>query len=379
MRAPVDFSTPSLDRTTKPILCHLRSHMQIHRLLSKDHSESLLRGSFRFGRLRYYQMLEVVFEDESIGDAQEGSVSSVLSASITPDHVDDPVRTNLERSGFITVKGNASVEIRDATFTNEVDCFVCCWSTSTAPDLSGTGSAYDTCVTAAGAKSLTHYLNKFGVERESGSKILELFDPIESRRVQYHDSAHNMATGPLPSGNPFRKRSRYRHQAEYRLVLIPRAKIAADFVYIDCHQAAELLSSTPVGRSQTAAFTATDKPAGASYYEQLLAAILEEWRQCQDALATKNDLPLATHQATNGSGFDAIAAWRADCEAWQARRNAALAEFDRVHLKSLRRCLFELRTAPFNEHLDRALAHGASSDRLIRLYEYQWRGLPHRT
>lgn len=344
--------------------------MQIHRLLTKAHSESLLRGSFRFGRLRYYQMLEVVFEDESIGDAQEGVVSAMLSVNITPDNADDPVRLNLAKSHFISVSGNARVEIENATFRNELDCFVCCWSTSATPDLSGTGAAYDTCVTASGAKSLTYYLNNFGVERESGSKILDMFAPIASGRVQYHDYAHDMATGPLPSGDPFQKRTRHRHQAEYRLVLIPRTLIAADFVYVECHPAAELLSSGPVGRSQTVAFNATTPPEGAEYFDQLLSSILEAWRRLQQALATNDDLGFNVYPATHRGVFDA-AVWRANREASNARRTAALAEFDHVHLKKLRRCLFELRRPPFNEALDRALAHGAASDRLIRLHECQ--------
>lgn len=348
--------------------------MQIHRLLNKTHSESLLRGSFRFGRLRYYQMLEVVFDDESIGDAQEGAVSAVVSTKLTPENMDDPVRKSLAESGFITVRGNSSIEIRNTTFTNEVDCFVCCWSTSTTPELSGTGSAYDTCVTAAGAKSLAHCLNSFGVERESGSKILDLFAPILSGRVQYSDTEHDMATGPLPSGDPFRKRTRYRHQAEYRFVLIPRAKIAADFIYVECHPATELLKSAPFARTQTVTSTATDKPAGTEYYQQLLSSILEAWRQLQDTLAFNSDMRFTTHPAPSGSDFDA-AARRASHEERLARRITASTEFDRVHLKNLRRCIFELRNAPCNEPLDDALARGASSDRLIRLYNHHRREL----
>jgi hypothetical protein len=342
--------------------------MQIHRLLTKNHAESLLQGSFRFGRLRYYQMLEIVFEDESIGDAQEGTVSAVVNAIITSDNTNDPVRASLEKSGIISVSQNSSIEFRNSTFNNEIDCFVSCWSTLATPDLTGTGSTYDTCVTAAGAKSITHYLNSLGVERESGSNILELFDPIVSKRMQYYDVAHDMATGPLPGGDPFRKRTRYQHQAEYRLVLVPRTKIAADFVHIECPQATEFLSSTPIERSPDVAPNPPDLHPGVEYFQQLLSSILAAWHRIQNELTISDDQAFRANCVASRSAFDA-AVWRAVQDASLARRTVALAEFDHVHLKNLRRCLFELRCMPLNESLDRALAHGASSERLIRVYE----------
>lgn len=338
--------------------------MQIHRLLWRPHAESLLRGSFRFGRLRYYQMLEVVFEDASIGDAQEGTTSALVSTKITPENQDDPVRLNLSRSGFITASGNASIEIRNAKFAHETDCFVCCWSTSSTPDLSGAGAAYDTCVTATGAKSLAHYLESFGVERDSGYSLRDLFQPILAGRVQYLDLDHDMAAGPLPSGDPFRKRTRYRSQFEYRLVLVPRKTISADFLWVDCPQAAEFLQSTPV--EQIVAQAQFTKELEDS--EQILNGLLEEWRRVQNELSTIEEREFNVGRIVPGDAFHA-AAWHATQEALHARRMAAWAEFDKAHLKQLRRCLFALRKAPFNDALDRALARGAASHRLIQAYE----------
>lgn len=349
--------------------------MQIHRLLTKPHSESLLQGSFRFGRLRYYQMLEIVFEDDSIGDAHEGSISSVVNTKLTPKNINDPVRVNLKKMGFIDMDESSSVEISNYTFRNEVDCFVCCWSTSEAPTLSGTGSAYDTRVTAAGGKTLAHYLSKFAVERESGRKLNDLFFPIASGRVHYCDLVHDMASGPLPSGDPFRKRNHYQHQLEYRLVLIPRSTISADFVHIECPQASELLASMPINRVQVVAPIPASTGPGREHFQQLLETILAAWQQVQDALARKEDHAFKISRLAGQSDSN-LADWRADWEASLARRTAALAEFDRVHLKNLRRCLFELRSRPLNDALDRALARGASSDRLISLYQRRkWGGL----
>ncbi len=100
--------------------------MQIHRLLSRPHAAPLPQGAFRFGGLRYYQMLEVVFEDSSIGDAQEGAVSTVVSTTITPDNQGNPLHKNLAESGRISISGNSHVEIRDMNIRHETDCFVCC-------------------------------------------------------------------------------------------------------------------------------------------------------------------------------------------------------------------------------------------------------------
>lgn len=348
--------------------------MQIHRLLTKEYAEYHLRGSFRFGRLRYYQMLEIVFEDQSIGDAQEGTISTVFDAKLTPENKGEPIWENLAKSGIVLSGENPSIHIRNTTITSEIDCFVCCWSTSASPDLSGTGSTYDTRVIAAGAKSLAYYLNTSGVERESGSKVLELFYPILSRRVQYSDSVPDLAAGPMPRGDPFRKRLRYAKQAEYRLVLIPRETISADFVHIECRQAAELLRSAPVERAETVTQKSATKRLGAEYYQQLLSSILAAWKQFDQEFAINGDLGFRVPQST-GRGIIDVQAWREKQEEAYARRTAALAEFDKAHLKNLQRCLFELRTPPLNEALDRALASGKSSDWLIRHYERQQRQL----
>ena len=345
--------------------------MQIHRLLTEPHAKSLLQGSFRFGRLRYYQMLENVFADESIGDAQEGAVTASLSVNITPENMNDPIRINLEKSGFIKVSGNSSVEIHNATLRNEIDCFVCCWSTSPTPNLSGTGSGYDTSVTATGAKSLAHYLNNLGVERESGSKIPDLFFPIVAGRVQYGNFDYDMTNGPLPSGNPFQKRTRYQYQSEYRLVLRPRKTIDSDFVTIECPQAAELLKSASIKSSQVAMTNTFQTTEYLEELEELLFSILAAWHE----LEFNKDLWLQPRIKANQKAF-AAETWRADVEKSQAIRTEAMAKFDHMHLNDLQRCLFELRKPPFNDALDLALAHGASSDRLIHLYDRQKWSLP---
>lgn len=339
--------------------------MQIYRLMEKEHSGSLLRGSFRFGRLRYYQMREVVFEDESIGDAQEGVVSAApVTAIFTDGEAIDTASTNLAKSGFIDYQGGTAMFF-GTTFTKEIDCFVSSWSTSATPDLSGAGAAYDTCVIAAGAKSLAYYLSNLGVESKSRSRIQELFKPILARRVQYQDSTYNFSECPLPDADPFRKRTRYRYQSEYRLLLIPRTAISADFVTIDCPQAAHLLRSVPVQPSQVAELNAPAVPSDTSYYQKLLSSILEAWWQLQGQLNLDDRTRLATD-----SDLDAVA-WRTSRDAWLIHRTAVLAEFDRTYLKKLRRCLYELRKAPLNEFLDRVLARGASSDGLISAYEHE--------
>jgi hypothetical protein len=212
--------------------------------MHQAHAEAMLKGSFRFGRMRYYQMLEVVFDDDSIGDVEEGLSSATVSVTINEENSNSPIVKNL--ANFIKVSGTSQVELENATFIHQTDCYICCWSTTKSPDLSGAGSSYDTCVTSSGAKSLAHYLSRFGVERESGLPLTELFGRIAAGRVHYHDSTHDLSNNPLPNGNPFRKRKKYQNQSEYRIVLFPKQPLNLDFVMIDCSSASSLLSAESI-------------------------------------------------------------------------------------------------------------------------------------
>lgn len=363
----VSFSTAPL-RSTNWLSPAPTIEMQIHRIISKDYVPQLLQGAFRFVRLRYYRMLEVVFEDSSIGDAHEGVASTVVTTTISPESYSDPVHQNLVKSGVISVSGNSRIEIKDMTIRNEIDCFVSCWSTSQTPDLAGGGVAYDACVTCKGAKSLAYYLGNYGVERESGKGVRELFRPIASGRVQYLDLQHDFAKGPMPSGEPFRKRTRYRQQSEYRFVFVPLEPINRDFLWVDCQKASELLKETPF---QRAANTAADVAAASKPvedYQQTLDVLLRKWRNLQSQLSVQDDLEREAFRVDRNSAFDAQK-WRAIVDASFARRKAVQAEYDRDHLKQLRRCLFELRKPPLNDCLDRALARGELSERLIMALE----------
>lgn len=317
-------------------------------------------------------MLEVVFEDSSIGDAHEGTTSTVINTTISSENYGDPIHKNLAKSGIISVSGNSRIEIKDMTIRNETDCFVSCWSTSQTPHLAGVGLTYDACVTCGGAKSLAHYLGKYGIDRESGKAVRDLSRTLASGRVQYLDLQHDFATGPIPSGDPFRKRTRYRQQSEYRFVLVPLKPINTDVLWVDCPQATELLRETPIERTADATADAATVPNQIEDYQQVLDVLIQEWQDMQRQLSLKDDLEREASWAARNRAFDAQV-WRAMMDASMARRQAAQADYDRRHLKQLRRCLFELRKPPLNDWLDRALARGASSEGLIAaLHHSKW-------
>ncbi len=211
-------------------------------------------------------------------------------------------------------------------------------------------------------------MGNFGVERESGISLRNLFRPIAAGRVQYIDLAHDLATGPLPSGDPFRKGTRYRSQSEYRFVLIPLKPISADFIWVDCPQARGLLQAASIQRDQEKISDGAVRPKEDENHERVLTLLIEKWQRLQSELSVRDALEREAFWKSHNSTIDAETS-RATIEASHAGRIAAQAEFDRMHLKELRKCLFVLRKPPFNDSLDRALARGASSERLISAFE----------
>lgn len=349
--------------------------MQIYRLIENKYAQSLLRGEFRFVRLRVYQMREIVFEDDSIGDVEEGAASSKFGFEFTPESQGAPIRKTLEEKGLMKVSGGSRVDAKTISIRSEVDCFVSCWSVSSKPDLSGVGSRYDTCVTASDAVTLAHLLYTQGVEFETGQSVGSVFLPIRFDEVDYLDREFDIAAGVLPSGDPFVKRRKYSKQAEYRFVLFPRSPVNADAVTVKCPTATALLSSRAV--TPTCVEKVFDHPERISaHWRSELDMLVESWRVLQTKLHEEDERGMAgirhLFQSQVGSDRGAFHAVRAAAtavhavqEASMARRREAISEFDRLHLMRLRRCLFELRKSPYNDLLDRLLAHGHTSEQLM--------------
>lgn len=329
--------------------------MKLYKMMKAPYAKSLVEtGDFMFRRLRYYRMLEAVFGDPSIGDIEEGVTSATVSAEIGPHNRDTKVSKNILASARINAStaGNATVTMSNVKINNTNDnYFVYCFSMVANPDLSYTGSSYDAKITLARATALKHYLNTFGTEKSTGTAVTSMFDPIQARPVVYDDFQYDAALGPLPAGDPFRKRKRYKNQSEYRFALNPRQTILKDSVVISCPRARELLSfdSLPV------ALHPEQERKDKQYYKDLLDSILNSWKYYSDQCShLEFPNPKIEGQVSR----------------YMELKSKIIAEFDEHHRTDLLRCLFELRKEPYDDRLDSALARAAESDHLIRMYNF---------
>lgn len=339
--------------------------MQIHRLTNAPFAQQLSNGCIRFGRARYYQMQEVVFADESIGDKLE--CVSHMTVNTVIDTTQEPTSTqvNLAKMGILSVSGNSRVTFSDTQIYKEVDCYISCWTTIANPPLKGVGADYDSRVTAAGAKTLCQYLWSHGKLQSDGLPVSTKFHSLRSGRVYYEPMNHDVAENPLPAPNPFRKRLKYSDQHEYRLVIFPKYNLGVDFITITCPEATNMLSVTQL--SDTSAHA--NDPSHCSPHDRIhsLTAIVEEWKNRQSALDSKYEMALHGVRS-QPFGDDAAHTFKAIFDAKLEEQRRLEKDFDLKHLASLRRHLFEVRCEPYNERLDKAIARGQGGAQLIRMY-----------
>ncbi len=339
--------------------------MRIHRLTELRFADGLLEGQFRFGRARYYQMQEVVFADESIGDKLECVSHTTVNADIDTSQGVSPTQSNLAAMGFLNVSGNSRVTISNSQVYRELDCYISCWTTIEDPTLDGAGSTYDCRVTASGGKTLSHLLWAHGTLRPTGHSIQAQFRSLVSGRVYYEPLEYDVAETALPSPNPFRKRLKYSNQFEYRLVLFPTTTIGSDFITVDCPEAASLLNLARLPKRTSA--TGENSAADARDTSKLLDSLVQEWVSRQKELDRKYDDQLDQIRLISHSS-GAVQAYKAVIEAKRAEQIQLEHNFDQSHLRTLRRLLFEARREPHDERLDKAIARGQGSSRLIHIY-----------
>jgi hypothetical protein len=107
-------------------------------------------------------------------------------------------------------------------------------------------------------------------------------------------------------------------------------------------------------------------------FQANLRSIIDEWNKMEVPLAADGNFAPVNFWKKGRNNFDPNK-WREFHDARRVEREAAIVEFDKRYLKDLRKCLFALRTPPFNEQLDKAIARGANSEWLIRFYSHMSR------
>jgi len=162
--------------------------MAYYKFLHSQHINLLLEGRFRFGRLRYYQLLEAVTKNQWIGDMDEGCAINFI------DHVvlqagdgRDAIRSRLVEAG-LTVAADASLTLYDSCTISHLDCFVFSVSrgelnllTSSMCSPDKPDYAYDACVRISGLRHLADAIWKEGVLCHNGQRVSDAFCPPNNR------------------------------------------------------------------------------------------------------------------------------------------------------------------------------------------------------
>ena len=217
-----------------------------YRFLRSEYLEQLLAGTFRFGSLRYYRILEAATKDQWIGDVNEGITRGLLDGIALKTGEDRDMRDRLARAGILG--GGGGVTFEGTTFVRELNGFVFCVSHGILSDLrhtmmSAAGSAfsYDSCVKIISLRLLAQELFAHGRLATDNTPISELFHLPLVQAVIYEDNTVDLRQRDAIPGSFFRKDPRYETQQETRIALSPMRPLDEDFITITCPSAAQFL------------------------------------------------------------------------------------------------------------------------------------------
>lgn len=232
--------------------------MRAYKYLSSRYVESLLGGTFRFGRSEFYRFLEIATGDADIGDRNEAAAASLVVKAGFDSRVDsksqiEEERTFLREELRIVVPGDAVIKVSNHRVMKAIDCFILSLSSSAVGDLrtqasvASSADEYDACVRIEDVEALRTLLYTSGTvvgtsTEWDGKPVSEVFGGINAGPVGYADVQEEVSGRVLNSPDPFRKSTRYSNQMEVRIVLggFQRAP-AVDAIYVECKKASGLL------------------------------------------------------------------------------------------------------------------------------------------
>lgn len=200
-------------------------------------------GLIRFGHINYYRLLEHVFSEDSLADANEGrSITVAPPIAVGPGEWGTPRGKALTAMGLGNT-GEGSVILYGGAKTVCIsDCYIFCFSQiEKEPDqlmpLLPTGFNYDGCIKINDPNMLKNVIETSGIIHNGpweGKPVSDFFD-VDWAPITYVDSTvFNIYEVLEPKkGDYFTKlRIPYEKQKEARFVLIPKSKERPDFFEI---------------------------------------------------------------------------------------------------------------------------------------------------
>lgn len=238
----------------------------IYKFLDKEDLHFILeKGNFKFGRLKYYRLLEAVTGDQWIGDLNEGiHITESGKIEISPENPNLEAREELAKARIAQVSESSTLIMEGVKIISQRDCFVLSLADG---DLDALAQAmcsqepgklgYDGCIEILDLTKLASLIHLNG-KLPDGSRVSNLFT-IEVGGVKYevlepHDFQSSLF---IPPGDAFLKSKTYSAQCEVRIVLYPKERMENDHVFVSVDLPPNIL----IDRTPNLPATPISKPA----------------------------------------------------------------------------------------------------------------------
>ena len=345
-----------------------------YKFLDKQYVAGTAAGRLKFGRLRYYQLLEIVTGDQWIGDRKEGLAKTTVNATLRADDPNDAALIErAESAGLFRLEPGRKTQVtmKDVTLYNVVDCFVFCVSNGdlailttemTAPERKK--YAYDGCIHLVDPAEIAKRIWERGTV--DGQPVSTNFEGVRFGPVTYEWKESEFTSAPVGKGDPFLKDAIYSPQREWRFVLFPRAAIPKDSVFVECESISDLL--VPISLSLSTPTQAPSEFDGVSD-GVILGEFTELWRcwdEAKEVAERDNFEHLRPNALRNGQLVDPRELeelLKPYYEALSKRDKDLNAWFDRALRGRMLKLYFEIRSRPCRgggiERIDSAILMGA--------------------
>ncbi|MBP7346471.1 MAG: hypothetical protein KA952_08035 [Sediminibacterium sp.] len=228
--------------------------MPIYRFMNKDRVQCFLNGNLRPGNARFYRLLEIVTDNQSIGDKSESKVvANTGPISITPEERDAKTLDMLQTQHIAYLEENVTFKVFGGVeIIKSKECYILSFCIGELEnfipimtDPSQVGYCYDACVELLDANAFCKDLENCQI---NGSIAFnEVFSHCEHGKVQYTGQNTDVWESEIQV-NPFLKSSTYSKQSEYRFLLYPYKdkKIYDDHLHISVPNTLEHFREIPL-------------------------------------------------------------------------------------------------------------------------------------
>lgn len=212
--------------------------MGFYRFMPSRYMDGMLDGNFRFGSLKYYRLMESVFDDDWIGDSEDGKfITEIERVEVIGGQPDSEVRQKLKMLKIVDGDGDGDVLIEGVRLISEVNGYVLCFSVGDRSELEEDmlKDGYDSCLSFPDLECLANVIYYEGVDANNrpASEIFNfpLFGVVSytSNTASFESVGEHNGWG---GASPFVKRVKYKKQREYRIFLESKLGMDEDFVVL---------------------------------------------------------------------------------------------------------------------------------------------------